>query len=108
MMRELFNSAAKYAQTVTVRSAGGEKTAKAFIQPESTVSPEYEAKPTPLGLADDRRYIIIAEPGAFGNDGGAEICWNGQVFELLRREKLGGGSHWEGIMRLKGGMEDVC
>lgn len=106
-MTDIFGAAAEYAETVTVREGDTERTAKAFIQPESVGSPDYESRPTAMGLADDRRYLIIAERTAFSGSGKVEICCGDRVYELLRRELLWRGSHWEGHMRLKGGNGNV-
>ncbi len=107
MMYDIFARAEKYAKTVTVREAGEEKQVKAFIQACSTENPDYETRPTAMGLEDDRRYLILAERRAFSPRGKVEIQYGEQVFELLRRELLWDGSHWEGLMRLKGGGEDA-
>ena len=101
-MRDYFKKVAAFAEELTIRGGDGEKTARAFIQPINSTSPEYEKRPTPMGFADDRRYLIIAELSAFEGGEILEICSGEKVYELLRRELIGG-SHWEGIMRLKGG-----
>ncbi len=106
-MRDYFAAAAAYASEIVVREGGKERGAKAFIQPISISSPDYERRATAMGLADDRRYLLIAEPAALSGESGAEISCGGKCYELLRCELMGGGSHWEGLLRLKGGGGDV-
>lgn len=106
-MRNYFAAAAPFARQVTVREGGAERRAKAFIQPLNISSPEYVGRPTPMGTVDDRRYLLIAEPGALSGAGDVCIDCDGKAYELLRCELMGGGSHWEGILRLKAGDGDV-
>lgn len=106
-MRNYFAAAAAFARDVTVREGTAERSAKAFVQPVSVTTPEYAAHPTVMGTVDDRRYLLIAEPDAISTGEDVEISCDGKTYRLLRCEMLGGGSHWEGIMRLKAGGEDV-
>ena len=106
-MRKHFAAVAAFASEVTVREGETERRARAFIQPLSITSPDYESRATAMGLVDDRRYLLIAEPDALSGDGEAEISCGGKKYELLRCEMMGGGSHWEGLLRLKGGGENV-
>ena len=106
-MRDFFGRASTFASRVTVYENGTEREARAFIEPINPTSPEYTYRPTPMGMEDDRRYLIIAEPDAFYGTGEAEIRCGERTYQLLRCELMGGGSHWEGIMRLKGEGENV-
>lgn len=106
-MRNYFAAAAAFARDVTVREGTEERPAKAIIQPLSVTAPEYAGRPTVMGTVDDRRYLLIAEPAAISDGEDVEISCDGKTYRLLRCEMLGGGSHWEGIMRLKAGDEDV-
>lgn len=107
-MKELFSKLYGWTEAVTVTEQGQVRTARAFIQPVSVTQPEYTGKPTVAGVADDRRYLLIAEPGAITQGGrGIEVQMGDRRFEVLRCEMLGGGSHWEGIMKLKGGAENA-
>lgn len=101
-MRDYFAAAAPFASTVIIREAGEERAAKAFVEPISVTSPEEEGRATIMGLADDRRYLLIAERAAIECGDEVELCCGDRVYELLRCEMVGG-SHWEGIMKLKGG-----
>lgn len=107
-MKELFTRLYGWTEAVTVTEQGQVRTARAFIQPVSVTSPEYMGKPTVMGTADDRRYLLIAEPAAIAQGGrGIEVKLGDKTFVVLRCEKLGGGSHWEGIMKLKGGGDNA-
>ena len=101
-MRNWFSSVSGWAQDVTVRQGGEEKRARAFIQPLSVTSPRENAAATPAGVSDERLYWLIIGPDAVSGPGG-EIVSGGQVYQVLRCEEMGGGSHWEGLLRLKGG-----
>lgn len=96
----------RYGEKIIIREAGEERLSRGFIRTESISSPEKEARLTPMGLADDRRYIILAPAHALSGRAGAEIRSGERVFELLRCE-MTGGDHWEGLMRLKGGDGDA-
>ena len=101
-MKNWFSSVSTWAQDVTVRQGGEEKSARAFIQPLSVTNPQENAAATPAGVSDERLYLLIIGPDAVSGRGG-EIVSGGRVYELLRCEEMGGGSHWEGLLRLKGG-----
>lgn len=95
------------APVVTITEGGNERQARAYIQPLSVTSPEKGYRATPMGIEDDRRYLLIAEIGALESGDDTSVSCGGRVYELLRCERLGNGSHWEGILRLKAGGEDV-
>ena len=101
-MNNWFSSVSSWAREVTVRQGGEEKCARAFIQPLSVTSPRENAAATPAGVSDERLYLLIIGPGTVSGPGG-EIVSGGQVYQVLRCEEMGGGSHWEGLLRLKGG-----
>lgn len=102
-MRNWFAAVSPFAQEICIHKNGEVRRCRAFIQPLSLTSPELALSPTPAGLYDGRSYLIIAPPDAF-DGGGAELIECGERrFELLRWEKMGGGSHCEGIMRPKAG-----
>ena len=105
-MTDWFGAVSAFAREVSVRQGGQTRRGRAFIQPLSVTSPERAHTPTPAGVRDGRRYLIIAWPGAFA-DGGprAAVECGGRKYEVLRCEKMGGGTHWEGLMRL---MEGDC
>ena len=105
-MNNWFSAVSTWAQDVTVRQGGEEKTARAFIQPLSVTNPRENAAATPAGVSDERLYLLIIGPEAV-NGGGGEIVSGGKVYQLLRCEEMGGGSHWEGLLRLKGGADDA-
>ena len=105
-MRNWFSSVSGWAQDVTVRQGGEEKHARAFIQPLSVTSPRENAAATPAGVSDERLYLLIIGPDAVSGPGG-EIVSGGRVYQVLRCEEMGGGSHWEGLLRLKGGAGDA-
>ncbi|MGN1002553.1 MAG: hypothetical protein ACI4PC_07250 [Oscillospiraceae bacterium] len=105
-MRDVFSFAAPWAKSVVVTENGESREAKAFIQPLSVTEPEERGRPLPCGVADDRRYRLIAAPGAIlSEDGPVEIAWDGKRYVLLRRERLD--THWEGVLRLKAGGGDA-
>ena len=101
-MNKWFSAVSSWAQDVTVRQGGEEKHARAFIQPLSVTNPQENAAATPAGVSDERLYLLIIGPEAV-NGGGGEIVSGDKVYQLLRCEEMGGGSHWEGLLRLKGG-----
>ena len=105
-MNNWFSAVSTWAQDVTVRQNGEEKHARAFIQPLSVTNPRENAAATPAGVSDERLYLLIIGPEAV-NGGGGEIVSGGRVYQLLRCEEMGGGSHWEGLLRLKGGAGDA-
>ncbi len=109
-MRDIFGAVSPFARQVSVRRGEDTRRGRAFIQPLSAVSPEREKSLTPAGRREVRRYLIIAEPelldgGSFG--AGAVVECLGRRFELLRCEKMGSGSHWEGLLRPLGGCGDA-
>lgn len=107
-MKGLFAFAAPYAQSVVVTEGKVSREARAFIQPLSVTDPEERGSALPCGTADDRRYLLIAAPGAIlSEDEPVEIQCGGRNYCLLRREKMGGGTHWEGLLRLKAGGGDA-
>ncbi|MBQ8263454.1 MAG: hypothetical protein IJV74_03405 [Clostridia bacterium] len=106
-MRDYFKMTQRYAQDVVIEEGGEKKAAKAFIQPLSISSPENEGRATPMGMADDRRYLLITAADAINTGENALISCGDRVYSLLRCELMGGGSHWEGIMKLKAGAENV-
>lgn len=107
-MRGIFAYAAPFAQSVVVTEGGASREARAFIQPVSVTDPEEPASALPCGVADDRRYLLIAAPEAIVSENEpVEIACGGRRYVLLRRERIGGGTHWEGVMRLKAGGGDA-
>lgn len=91
-----------FAESVEAFWGESEWSFRAFIEPESTESPE-EEEIMPAGIYDGRRYSLIAEPTAFcGTEKGAEITAKSGCFELIRLEKMPTG-HWEGILKRKAG-----
>ena len=105
-MKNWFFSVSGWARDVTVRQGGEEKSARAFIQPLSVTNPREKAAATPAGVSNERLYLLIIGPDALSG-GGGEIVSGGKVYQLLRCEEMGGGSHWEGLLRLKGGAGDA-
>ena len=105
-MNQWFSSVSSWAQDVTVRQGGEEKHARAFIQPLSVTNPRENAVATPAGVSDERLYLLLIGPDAVSGNGG-EIVSGGKVYQMLRCEEMGGGSHWEGLLRLKGGVGDA-
>lgn len=100
-MNGWFGTVSQFAQEVSVLQNGEVRSAKAFIQPVSSTSPEHPFSPTPAGVRDDRRFLIIASPDAFSGCGhGVTVLCGDRKFQLLRCELMGGGSHWEGLLRL--------
>lgn len=106
-MTDWFGAVSAYAREITVLQRGTERRSRAFIQPVSVTDPERERAPTPAGAVDERRYLIIAAPEAFDGGVGGEVRCGGRTYELLRCEEMGGGSHWEGVMRIKAGECDA-
>lgn len=107
-MRELFRYLEGWTEKISLVENGAEREARAFIQPVSVTNPDYMGRPTPAGTADDRRYLLIAESAAISEGkGGITVRLGDRSFEVLRCELMGGGSHWEGIMRLKAGGGDA-
>lgn len=90
----------RFARSVLVTDASGERGARAFIQPVSVNRPETPT-PTAAGVVDERRWLLIMEPAAL--DGPVEIRDGDRVYSLLRWEDTGG--HIEGVLCLKGGGE---
>ena len=88
----------RFARSVLVTDAGGERGVRAFIQPVSVNRPETPT-PTVAGVVDERRWLLIMEPAAL--NGPAEIRDGDRVYSLLRWEETGG--HIEGLLCLKGG-----
>lgn len=102
-MTDWFGAVSAFAQEVCVRQHGEVRRGRAFIQPLSATAPEREKSPTPAGIREDRRYLLIAWPGAFERGGtGAAVECGGVKYEVLRCEKMGGGTHWEGLLRRMG------
>ncbi len=102
-MTDWFGAVSAYAREIAVFQRGEVRNSRAFIQPLSVTSPEHARTPAPAGAVDERRYLIIAAPDAFdGEDGGEVVCAE-RRYELLRCEMMGGGSHWEGLLRIKAG-----
>lgn len=101
-MRDFFRLLKGWTNEVSIFEEGQQRRARAFIQPVSVTDPEDMGTPTPAGTVDGRRYLLIAEPGAIakGRDG-ITVELNGKLFQVLRCELMGGGSHWEGIMKRK-------
>lgn len=102
-MRDWFGAVSAFGQEICVCQGGEARKCRAFIQPLSLTEPERDAYPTPAGMRDGRKYLIITAPDAFDGGGRAVIRCGERSFELLRWEKMGGGSHCEGIMRAKAG-----
>ena len=103
-MTDWFGAVSAFAQIISVRQDGELRYGSAFIQPLSVTNPERELSPAPAGILDGRRYLLIAWPGAFKHGGrGAVIECGERKYEVMRCEKMGGGSHWEGLMRLLAG-----
>lgn len=99
-----FGAVSAFAQEISVRQNGEVRRGRAFIQPLSATYPERAASPTPAGVRDDRRYLLIAWPGAFERGGkGAVVECGGVKYEVRRCEKMGGGTHWEGLLRRRAG-----
>lgn len=92
----------RFARSVRLADRGGERDARAFIQPLSVKAPETPT-PTIAGVADARRWLLIMEPADI--DGPAEIRDGDRVYSLLRWEEIGG--HIEGLLCLKGGAGDA-
>ena len=88
----------RFARSVLVTDASGERGVRAFIQPVSVNRPETPT-PTVAGVVDERRWLLIMEPAAIA--GPAEIRDGDRVYSLLRWEETGG--HIEGLLCLKGG-----
>lgn len=108
-MTDWFGAVSAFAQTVSVTQDGEVRQGRAFVQPVSPISPDVPVTPTPAGVRDDRRYLIIAWPGAFVPGGRRALVGCGdKKFEVLRCELMGGGSHWEGIMRLISGDDNAA
>ncbi|MCM1150235.1 MAG: hypothetical protein NC319_09175 [Butyricicoccus sp.] len=106
-MTDWFGAVSAYAREITVFQRGEVRKCRAFIQPLSVTVPERERVPTPAGAVDERRYLIIASPDSFDGGVGGEVRCGGRAYELLRCEMMGGGSHWEGVMRIKAGERDA-
>lgn len=106
-MTDWFGAVSAYAREISVSQRGVLRKSRAFIQPLSVSDPERERIPTPAGSVDERRYLIIAAPEAFDGDVGGEVRCGARTYELLRCEMMGGGSHWEGVMRIKAGECDA-
>lgn len=106
-MRDWFGAVSAFAQEITVFRRDGVRHSRAFIQPLSLTEPQGEKTPTPVGTVDERRYLIIAAPGAFDGSAGVSIECAGRRYALLRCEKMGGGSHWEGLLAPEGGACDA-
>ena len=107
-MKDWFGTVSAYGQEVRISRGGTSRAARAFIQAVSVTDPE-RAAATPAGLRDERRYLIIAGPGAFKieGEGPVTIQCGSRSYEVLRFEELGGGSHCEAIMRIKAGERDA-
>ena len=106
-MTDWFGAVSAYAREIAVFQRGISRKSRAFIQPLSVTAPERERVPTPAGSVDDRRYLIIAAPDAFDGGVGGEVLCDGRTYELLRCEMMGGGSHWEGVLKIKAGERDA-
>ena len=103
-MTDWFGAISAFSENVCVHQDGEVRHGRAFIQPLNPTAPERALSPAPAGIRDERRYLIIAWPGAFVRDGHrAVVVCGGRTYRLLRCELMGGGSHWEGIMRLEKG-----
>lgn len=103
-MRDFFRLLRSWTNEVSITEQGCTRSARAFVQPVSISTPEYAGRPTAAGTADDRRYLLIAEPQAIETGiGPITVELDGKCYQLLRCELMGGGSHWEGIMKRKAG-----
>ena len=76
----------------------------ARLQPEADSDAGVPAKP---GIPIRRRYLLIAEPGAFEPGEDCTQLYHGDaVYEVLRLEPVHLGeqiAHWEGTVKLKTG-----
>ena len=107
-MRDYFSMMHGWTQSLCINEQGQKRMAMGFIQPLSTTKPERPYLPGSAGVHDHRRYLLIAPPEAIVYGGrGITVEAEGKEYELLRCELLGGGSHWEGIMKLKAGGENA-
>lgn len=107
-MRDFFRLLHGWTQTININEKGTVRSARGFIQPVSVTDPQYRSRPAFPGMVDDRRYLLIAEPAAIvSGEEGITVEAEGRQYELLRCEMLGGGSHWEGIMKLKAGGQNA-
>lgn len=97
-MRNMFSS--RFAENVTVRDAGGSRSARAFLRPVSVTSPEAPAL-SPAGMLDERRWRIILEPISLS--GPVTVVSGNTEYLLLRYEMIGGGDHIEGLLCRKAG-----
>lgn len=107
-MREYFNKLSSIAKTLTITS--NEQTlgriAKGFIQlMDRDNTDNYNHQP--VGILDDRRYLIIAEAAAFTITEGDISVFDGDteysamhVEPVYLGKKIG---HWEGVLKLKNG-----
>jgi|GEM_PF-6977486 len=101
-----FSDVFSFGDEILARSGDEERRFRGFLQPISAASPEEAKRFFPAGTGDGRRFLLIAEAGAFsGVSDRAVIFYRGREFYLLRLEELCGG-HWEGVLRLKGGAAD--
>lgn len=103
-MKEFFDKIFTFADEI--RADDG-RLFRGFVQPLSVTSPDNEGQYAVPGLTDERRYLLIASLSAFsGFDRPKQICFGGKTYTLLRLEEIAG-SHWEGVLRLKGGGGDA-
>lgn len=108
-MTDYYAAAARCGRDMTVRSAQlpSGRSARGYIQPldpEDTKKYGFAARP---GRVDDERYLLIVGPGALvSGETGVTVSSGGRLYELLRAESVSVGgvvTHWEGVLRLKGG-----
>ena len=102
-----FSHVFSFGDEILARRGGEERSFRGFLQPVSVTTPDEAERFLPAGRRDERRFLLIAEAGAFSGDSDlASIFYRGREFLILRLEEIHGG-HWEGLLRLKGGFGDA-
>ena len=103
----------KYGAELCVKSAEtpAGRTGRGFISPAAPRDGENAWRALPPGYYNRERYLLTASRDAIA-DGETErsVSCGGAEYELLRVELVKVGdevSHWEGVMRLKGGAKDA-
>ncbi|MDO4815170.1 MAG: hypothetical protein Q4A83_01010 [Bacillota bacterium] len=95
----------RFGEDITVNGAS----AKGFISPIAPQKHDNIKKPTAVGILNGAEYLLITEC-AMSACGGEEVIHRGKRFSALRAEPIfycGGISHYEAVLRKKGGAADV-
>jgi len=108
MIEQVFSRVAPYGRDMTVTDeTGAEVFCKGFLQPVNTLSYDDIALFKAPGVRSDLAYLLLIPPEAVSPGHKAEtVQCGGETYEVLGLEAIycgGAQTHWEGVLRKKGG-----